>query len=397
MRENYDQAKSLKYKIDKLKNALIDSFSRPLETEDVSTPHFRGKIGEGGFLSSVAGSVEQTVEELKGDFGQMQGEHFTRELESAYQQLEEEEEKLEGSDEKSEPQSLTYDEQVIPALRIKAQQVSFATATEEVVKEQVQGSKAKEELEELTGQKKAQSEPLQGHLPGKMLQKLFSSQWQWREEGGRELRGAIGDLVKKGEGGIGAALIATNFLIRDKISQVATKALDVMEEILRRVGDHKFSQSLLEPIMVMVIEEAAESRIKKTREQAERLIQQILTHRATDPGAEIQFLLRARSYISKSHMQSVKQITFRLKLMSWIVGRSEFKSVMNPSLIKSIADMSGEKMGHGQIEVRKAAKELLISVYKKYEFKRIEATIRNLPPRTQALLKTDIKEIEYMQ
>ena len=96
---------------------------------------------------------------------------------------------------------------------------------------------------------------------------MFSSQWQWREEGGRELRGNIGDLVKKGEGGIGAALIATNFLIRDKISQVAVKALDVMEEILRRMGgDHKFSQSLLEPIMVMVIEEAAESRIKKTRE-----------------------------------------------------------------------------------------------------------------------------------
>lgn len=53
-------------------------------------------------------------------------------------------------------------------------------------------------------------------------------------------------------------------------------------------------------------------------------------------------------------------------------------------------------MGHGQSEVRKAAKVLLIGVYKKFEFKRIEATVRSLPARTVALLKADIKEIEYM-
>ena len=62
-------------------------------------------------------------------------------------------------------------------------------------------------------------------------------------------------------------MIATNILIRDKISQVAVKALDVMEEILKRTpADHKFSQSLLEPILVIILEEAAESRIKKIRD-----------------------------------------------------------------------------------------------------------------------------------
>lgn len=65
----------------------------------------------------------------------------------------------------------------------------------------------------------------------------------------------VSDLLKKGESGLGAALIATNFLIRDKINQVAVKGLDVMEEILRALpGDLKFSQSLVDPILVMVLE-----------------------------------------------------------------------------------------------------------------------------------------------
>lgn len=96
-------------------------------------------------------------------------------------------------------------------------------------------------------------------------------------------------------------------------------------------------------------------------------------------------------------MQSVKQISLRLKLLSWIIGRSEFKSAMNPSMVKNIADMAGERMGHGWSEVRKVAKELLVAVYKRYEFKRIESSIRSLPPRTLGLLKSEIKEIEYME
>ena len=159
MRENYDQAKILKYQIDKLKAALIASFSKQKEEEEASTPQFRSREEEARFRGLV-GSVEETSEELKTDFGYLKDDQISRQLESAQRMAEDEEHKIFISDEKSEQQSLAYDEQVIPTLRIKAQQVSFATATEEVVKEQVQGAKAKEDLEELTGQKKAQSEPL---------------------------------------------------------------------------------------------------------------------------------------------------------------------------------------------------------------------------------------------
>ena len=38
----------------------------------------------------------------------------------------------------------------------------------------------------------------------------------------------------------------------------------------------------------------------------------------------------------------------------------------------------------------------MIALYKKYDFKKIEAAVRALPARAHLLLKADIKEIEYL-
>ncbi len=78
------------------------------------------------------------------------------------------------------------------------------------------------------------------------------------------------------------------------------------------------------------------------------------------------------------------------------MNKNELTSALNPSLVKNISEFGADNMGHGSLDVRKPAKGLLLALYKRFDFKRLEGTLKNLPARTLGLLKPHIKEIEYM-
>ena len=378
--EDFDEAKRLKETIDKLKSVgyqlqqLEDRKRAAINNEDYeSAKIIKQEIDR--LRNAVAPPVEEpTYKSSNKPFLEHQKQQVLGRPSS--RNLPPEEEPFQKR-----PNKVAYDEQVIPTH-------SQAKGPGKMYEDENPTAEA----EPLGPQQRALAEPLIPYLGENLCQKLFSKQWQSREEGLADLQQEIERgpesylFANSGESEIASgALGAIKHTIGDKVSQVSMKAMNVLHSLLSNVSvgrseSSEHLQSIVQNLLLKIGDNNA-----RVRDLAEQTYITLTKSETLNVSSAVNHLVKP----SKEKSGSQKHLVGKLNLLYSFV--KEFQ-IDNPQVpFQPVVEFGVMAVQNSNSEVRNAANNLLMAIYSCVGEK-VRPFISNLRPAQLELLEKAFEE-----
>jgi len=219
--------------------------------------------------------------------------------------------------------------------------------------------------EKLNSKNQKLAEPLKICIPEEILEKIFSKRMQFKEEGLAWVEKELAQLSPKKDDFINyyvSFLGVVNYTLKDKISQIVLKALNVLSSLLKLQNAKVTGKSemimYIDNILTYVIEKISDNN-KKIIEASENMFFELCKSQVVGLSLCLNSLIKV--YDQKKQTQLPKFLVIRLKLLQKLIGIYKMNGDMNFNMI---SDFVIRNLDHSSLEVRNVAQEVTKSMIK---------------------------------
>jgi len=263
---------------------------------------------------------------------------------------------------------IAYEDQIIPALLKKADHNNSIEAGE-----YAQGNNMPTEAEKLSPTNQKLAEHILPIIGEELCKKVFSKHWNLREDALKTLAPEISKIpqskiIKNDDSGVTfiALLGVINYTIVDRISQVTTKSLALLKNIMTLKPNMANTTSLKNDLTIYtdnivncLLERLGDSN-SKIREQAEETYLSMVRN----PVISCSFCVNALSRIHAGrgkNGQTVRHILTKLRLLQTII--KEFKINNHDVPYNPVIEYIVDKIEHPNNEIRATVTQLLVDIF----------------------------------
>lgn len=258
-----------------------------------------------------------------------------------------------------------FDEQVIPALRNGGKQPPPF--------EKEEGMSSKEQAyqaEKLSGENAKFAEPLIPYLGEEICEKIFSKNWNAREDGiatlEKEVRRDSGLLKTDDPGALFTAILgAVSYTVADKIIQVSQKAMAVIQALLEKPTPKIYNKqelhSYADATTTGLLEKIGDNNAR-LRENAEECFMEMCRNKTISCNFCVMQLLKNTSVGKHKTTNSVKHMIAKLGLLRQIVREFGINNADVP--YTPTVEYAVRNIENSNVDVRTAAFNLTLDIYK---------------------------------
>lgn len=255
--------------------------------------------------------------------------------------------------------------------------------------------------EPLSGQQSKQAEPFLHILTEPIVKRLFSKNWQFREEGLSRIQS---ELSSSSSSEIfqdlepwqiySGTLGGIRYTVGDKVSQVSMKAMGLLAYLFKVLPPNKSyirgdGAEYIQSILVLLLEKVGDNNAR-VRETAEQTYMMMARSDAIGAGPCVQVLLKP----VKEKATSQKHNLGKLSLLSLVV--SEFRIDNSYVPFGPVVEYALSSFGNSNAEIRNAAYNLLMQIYGCVGQKLMNSITenKNIRPAQVELLQKGFSEVE---
>lgn len=293
--------------------------------------------------------------------------------------------------------AVNHDEQIIPTV---ANGKVGANIYEENDDDN-QGRGNSSSPEPLSGQQSKQAEPFLHILSEPIVKRLFSKNWQFREEGLSKIQSELSsgssssifqdlDPWEVYTGTLGGV----RYTIGDKVSQVSMKSMGLLSYLFKTIPASKShirgeGAEYIQSILSLLLEKVGDNN-SRVRELAEQTFMTMARSDAIGVGPAVQTLLKP----SKEKSTSQKHNLGKLNLLSVIV--SEFRIDNSYVPFNPVVEYALTSFSNSNPEIRTAAYNLLMQIYGCVGQRLMNSITdnKNIRPAQVELLQKGFSEVE---
>eukprot|EP00828_Plagiopyla_frontata_P002915 TRINITY_DN10677_c0_g1_i2.p1 TRINITY_DN10677_c0_g1~~TRINITY_DN10677_c0_g1_i2.p1 ORF type:complete len:384 (-),score=74.94 TRINITY_DN10677_c0_g1_i2:587-1738(-) len=302
--------------------------------------------------------------------------------------------------------AIAHDEEVIPTIKHKAQPQEFDSGEEQGGVNPYRGREAEDQLEELTEDVHAACVPLLGVLGDVCCKKLFSKNWNMRDDGLKwiheQIKSRRGGLQGSEPDQLVAILGAINFTIGDKISSVYMSSVSLLISTLDRFSRIKLAMKgevagFLEVILSNLVERLGESNVR-VRESAEEAYIQLAKSSFVECPLAVKYLIatavkggKDEGKKQQAKIGSVKHLAGRCKVLTILINDCGVSGGGVP--LNSTLDFSCNQLEHPNKEVRNAAVSVIVSLARSVGYEKVRPLLGNVKPPQMEILEKEFEKV----
>jgi len=252
------------------------------------------------------------------------------------------------------------------------------------------------EPEEFTRESQKNAETLIPIIGKEVCKRIFSKFWNMREEG---LQTLINELPKASSSQVidskdpwmvfNAIMTVISYTIVDRVNQVSNKAIALLKILLNQRAPTTGSKSdivmYLDTILSVLLEKICDPNMR-VREQAEDALMCMVRNPVVTCDFCLNVTLQDASLSRNRTGQSPKNLVARLKLIFRIIKEFQIDNQNVPYL--PVVDYCALKIENPSVEVRSAAINLLVEIYKLVG-ERLVADLDGIRPSHMELLQKE--------